>query len=340
MAEIPRYARQQILPEIGPAGQAALAEATVAVAGCGALGSAAAAILARAGVGHLRLIDRDFVELHNLQRQMLYVEADARDGLPKAVVAAERLRAANSTIDIEPHVADIQPDNIEDLLVGADVVVDAVDNFAARYLLNDVAVKHGIPWVYGGVIGVGGISLTMLPGDGPCLRCLFPEEPAPGATATCDTAGILGSVVQVIAALQAVEALKLAMGRRDEVRRELIEVDAWAGETTLLRVNRRVDCPVCGRHEFAHLSGESGSSTAQLCGRDAVQIRPKARVQVDLAELAARLRAVGPVLEHAAIVRLDVEDCQISVFADGRAIVQGTGDLTTARALHAKYIGL
>lgn len=340
MREIPRYARQTILPEIGREGQERLAAATVFVAGCGALGSAAAALLARAGVGHLHLLDRDIVELHNLQRQTLYNEEDARAGVAKAAAATARLQAVNSEIEIVPHVADLNPTNAEALLAGSDVIVDAVDNFETRYLINDVAVKLGIPWVYGGVIGVGGVTMTILPGEGPCFRCLFPAEPRPGAVETCDTAGILGTIVQIIAALQVTEALKLAMGKVGEVRRELCEVDAWAGESSLLSVRRRTDCPVCAEGRYDYLDGRQGSATAHLCGRDAIQIRPKTATSVDLADLARRLQAAGTVTAHPVLVRLEVEGCQLSIFADGRAIIQGTADETIARGLYAKYVGL
>ncbi|MBI2301015.1 MAG: ThiF family adenylyltransferase [Armatimonadetes bacterium] len=340
VAEIPRYARQTILPEVGREGQARLAEATVAVMGCGALGSVAATILARSGVGHLRLIDRDVVELHNLQRQVLYNEDDAARGVPKAAAAAERLQAVNGSIEVLPFVADVDHRNIEDLLVGCDVVVDAVDNFESRYLLNDAAVKHGIPWVYGGVIGVGGVSMPILPGDGPCFRCLFPSDPGPGAVETCDTAGILSTIVHIVSAFQATEALKLAMGRRDEVRRELLEIDAWSGESVLLRIHRREDCPVCVGRRFEHLEGERGSSATHMCGRDAVQIRPKTPAKLDLPDLAERLKAVGSVNCHPMLVRLEVEGYQLSIFADGRAIVHGAGDETVARAIYARYVGL
>lgn len=340
MAEIPRYARQQILPEIGRDGQQRLAEATVTVVGCGALGSHAASLLARAGIGRLRLIDRDIVELHNLQRQILYTEDDARRGLPKAAAAAERLAAVNSEIMIEPHVADVDPANVEELLCGSDVLVDAVDNFETRYLCGDVAVKHGIPWIYGGVIGVGGVTLTVLPGDGPCLRCLFPADPQPGSLETCDTAGVLGPIVSIVASLQVTEALKIALGKVDEVRRELLEIDAWTGEMIALKIKRRADCPVCVQHKFEHLEGERGSHTARLCGRDAFQIRPKSQARLNLEDLTRRLKSVGEVTYHPMLVRLTVEGHEVSIFADGRAIIQGTDNETTARSLYAKYVGL
>lgn len=336
-----RYSRQMILPGWGPSGQARLASRTAVVVGCGALGSHIASHLARAGVGRLVLADRDFVEIHNLPRQALYDEDDARQGLPKAVAAARRLRRVNSQVELEPMVMDVNADTVEALISEADVVLDGADNFEVRYLLNEACVKHRIPWVYGGVLGTYGLMAAILPGETPCLRCLLGPMPAPGTVPTCETAGVLGPAVAVIAAMEASEGLKILLGRREEVLCCMIMVDIWTGDYERAETARGLQrCPVCDDGQYELLTAERGSSAAVLCGRDAVQIRPWPASPVDLKTLASRLAGVGPILGNEYLLRLEVEGFQITLFGDGRAIIKGTNDPAQARALYARYIGL
>jgi molybdopterin/thiamine biosynthesis adenylyltransferase len=338
--DLSRYARQAVAGQIGQPGQERLAQGRVVIAGCGALGSVMASLLVRAGVGHVRLIDRDFVELHNLQRQFLYDEEDVRSGLPKAVAAGQKLQRINSQIEIEPLVADLNAANAERLLADADVVLDAIDNFEGRYLINDVCVNAGTPWVYGAVIGAYGVTMDILPGRTACLRCLFPDAPAPGTLDTCDTAGILGPTVAVVAALQATEAIKLLIGAEADLSPGLLQVDVWDGETQRTNVPRQADCPACVRHEFAYLQATTTSRTTSLCGRDAIQIALPGDQRLDLPELATRLRNVGEVTENAFMLRLALDAYELNIFPDARMIVKGTTDETVARGLYAKYVGL
>ena len=335
-----RYSRQMILPGWGRAGQERLATRTAVVVGCGALGSHIAEHLVRAGVGRLVLADRDFVEWHNLPRQALYTEADAQAGVPKAVAAARRLRRLNAQVQIEEHVLDVNADTVEDLIAGADVVLDGADNFEVRYLLNEACVKGGVPWVYGGVLGTYGLTAAILPGETPCLRCLLGPMPPPGATPTCETAGVLGAAVAVIAALEVTEGLKILLDRRDDLLRSLVMVDVWSGEFERARTQKGdAPCPVCDEGRYELLNAEQGTMTAVLCGREAVQVSPRPRQAVDLEALAERLLGLGPLTVNEYLLRLEVEGCQITLFADGRAIIKGTDDPARARALYARYVG-
>jgi molybdopterin/thiamine biosynthesis adenylyltransferase len=346
-----RYARQVIYPPIGEAGQRALLGARVTIIGMGATGSVLANHLARAGVGYLRLVDRDFPELNNLQRQLLYDEADVAAGLPKAVAAARRLRAINSTITVEDVVADVNAGNILTLIEDADVVLDGCDNFATRYLINDACVKLGKPWVYSGVLAAYGMTMTIRPGVTPCLRCTMSELPDPAAAPTCDTAGILGPIVATIGSIAASEALKLIVGTRSDqppsLNDGMIYVDLW--DNTFDRFDLgtpRPDCPACGRHEFPFLNAQQGARTTVLCGRDAVQVSvagPDGKPPVvDLAALGERLRAAGAagVRTNPYLLQAHVEDRALTVFADGRAIIQGVSDEAVAATLYARYIGM
>jgi adenylyltransferase/sulfurtransferase len=337
--ESSRYSRQMILPQIGAAGQQRLSEGRVVVVGCGALGSVSATLAARAGVGHLRIIDRDFVELSNLQRQTLYTEADVESGMPKAAIAAERLRAANSDVEVEGVVTDLTATNAESLLGGFDVIVDAIDNFEARFLINDVALKIGTPWVYGAVIATYGLTMNVLPGEGPCLRCLLPDPPAPGSVDTCATAGVFGPVVECIAALQMAEAVKLLLGRKEDLRRGLVEFDVWDGELRQTTVPRVPDCPACVRGDYEYLRASATAETISLCGRDALQIAMSRRDRLDLEDLANRLECDRPVKRTPFMLRFEAEGYELNVFSDGRAIVKGTTDETVGRILYAKYVG-
>ena len=339
--DLARYARQMRYAPLGEEGQRRLAASRALLCGCGALGSTIANLLVRAGVGRLRIVDRDFVELSNLQRQVLFDEDDARAGLPKAVAAAEKLRRINSEVVIEPVTADIEPANIEGFCDGIDVILDGTDNFETRFLMNDAAVKLGLPWVYGGCVGAQGQTMAILPGETPCLGCLMPECPAPGSTPTCESAGILGPIVGVIASIQAAEAIKLLSGNRDAVCRSLTVVDLWTNKLRQMDVGGlrdRVECPTCKHGEFCWLSGRSASRTAVLCGRNAVQLQhPGATVSLD--ELAEKLAGIGQLTSNQFLVRLKVEHFELTVFADARAIISGTDDIATARAVYAKYVG-
>jgi molybdopterin-synthase adenylyltransferase len=329
-------------PPLGEEGQMRLAEATALVVGCGALGSVIANTLARAGVGKLRIVDRDFLELNNLQRQVLYDEADVASGLPKAIAAAQKLQAINSQIVIEPVVADISPANVEELANDVGVIVDGTDNFETRFLLNDVSLKRGVPWVYGGCIGAEGQSLTILPGETPCLRCLMPEAPPPGATPTCDSAGILGPIINVIASLEAMEALKILAGHREATSRVLSVIDLWDNRLRQVKLDsllpHRDACPACSGAAFPWLAGERGSHTAVLCGRNAVQLSFP-HTQLDLASLESKLAGLGQVARNPFLLRFAVDQFQITLFPDGRAIIGGTEDIAEARTLYARYIG-
>jgi adenylyltransferase/sulfurtransferase len=338
-----RYIRQELLPQFGRDGQARLTQTHVAIIGCGALGSAAADSLARAGIGRLTVIDRDYVEIHNLQRQTLFDEADVAGRIPKAVAAAERLNRINSNIAIDPIVTDVNSGNIAELTAGADLLLDGTDNFETRYLINDLAVKTGRPWVYGGVIATGGITMTIRPGISPCLRCVFPDPPEPGSAPTCDTAGVLGSAVQVIASIEVSEVIKLAVGANAAVNRGLLSVDLWSLDFRSIDVGaRNPECPCCGRSDFEFLDRPAGASETVLCGHDAIQVRPQAASAVDLDQLAARLRPIGEVKSNRYLVRFTEPGAnrELTIFPDGRAIIKGTEDAREARTIYARYIGV
>ncbi len=311
------------------------------IVGCGALGTVQAGLLVRAGIGMLRLVDRDYVEESNLQRQILYTEADALAGLPKAEAARRHLLEANSGVRVEAFVSDLNPENAEELLGGVDVILDATDNFETRLLVNDFAVREGVPWIYGAAVGAYGIAMPILPAlpgdDSACFRCIYPEPPS-GAQPTCETAGVMGPITSVVGSIQAMEALKILGGRRDQVRRKIFTADLWNGpvrETSM--PGRDADCPTCGRREFAYLEGKKRAPVS-LCGRNAVQIHERRR-PLDLAALALRLEAVGKVRVNEFALRLEEGEFEITVFPDGRAIVKGTQDVGVARSLYSRYVG-
>lgn len=337
-----RYERQARFAPLGEDGQRRLLGGRALVCGCGALGSVIAETLVRAGVGCVRIVDRDFVELNNLQRQVLYDEQDVADNLPKAVAAANKLRRINSEIQIEPIVADLTHHNIGKLATDVDVIVDGTDNFATRFLLNDFAVKYGKPWVYGGCIGAEGQTMTILPGRTACLACLMPDAPPPGTTPTCDTAGIIAPIVNVIASIEAAEALKILSGHEDSTSRRLTIIDLWDNQmrqVELTRLRESADCRVCKHCEFVWLGGERGDSSAVLCGRNAVQLAGRTGASLSLNELAARLKGVGRIQQNAFLIRLYVNEYVVTVFPDGRTIIGGTNDVSIARSVHARYIG-
>jgi adenylyltransferase/sulfurtransferase len=339
--EIPaRYSRQILFEGIGREGQERIIAARVALVGCGALGTVQASLLARAGVGTLRIIDRDFVEESNLQRQILFDEEDVRAMLPKAVAAERKLSAVNSLVRVEGLVEDLNASTIERLLGGFDLVLDATDNFDARFLLNDYAVKTGTPWIYGACVGSYGLTFPVLPGEGACLRCVFESAPPPGLSPTCDTAGVLGSIVGVVASLQVAEALKIVSGNRDRVSRRMTVLDVWDGRLDTIDLPARdPGCPCCGRREFAYLEGALGSDTASLCGRNAVQIRRRDGRGLDLEEVGRRLASVGALETNRFLLRARIDAYDLTVFADGRAIIGGTTDPAVAKSIYARYIG-
>jgi molybdopterin/thiamine biosynthesis adenylyltransferase len=336
-AERLRYSRQILFPGIGERGQEALLRSHAVVVGCGALGTFHAAALARAGVGVLTLIDRDYVEPSNLHRQWLFEEADAADAMPKAAAAARRLAAINSSIEVRGVVADLTASNAAELLGGAAVILDGTDNFDTRYLINDFAVSRGIPWIYGGAVASYGIAMPVIPGSTACLRCVYPHPPA-GAQPTCETAGVLNVLVSAVASLQVADALKILCGRADAVRARITTIEIWDGGI------RQIDappadpeCPTCGRREFPYLE-ESSRAPAILCGRNAVQVHERTR-PIDLPELQARLAPLGQARTNEFALRFVAEPYELTIFPDGRAIVKGTADPAIARALYAKYLG-
>ena len=334
-----RYSRQVVFPGVGPEGQAKLRTARVTLVGCGALGTVIANVLARAGVGALRIVDRDYVELSNLQRQVLFDEADARAGTPKAVAAAAALARVNSEVAIEPVVEDFGPANAERLVADADLVLDGTDNFETRYVVNDACVKLGKRWVYAAAIASYGVVMPIVPGDTPCLRCVFPDPASAAGVDTCDTAGVLGPTPGVIANIAAAEGLKLLVGAREQLSEGLLWIDLWYNSFQRTPVTApEPDCPACGRRDFPFLEGRT-VRTQTLCGRDAVQVRPASPAQLDLPSLAARLETFAPVQHNAHLIRLNVDPYELTIFRDGRAIIKGTGDASVARAVYARYVG-
>ncbi len=342
-ADLTRYARQIRFAPLGEAGQKALAAGRALICGCGALGSVIAESLTRAGVGGIRIVDRDFVEISNLQRQVLYDEQDAAQRLPKAIAAAEKLRRINSQVDIEPIVADVHAGNVLELAAGVQVILDGTDNFETRFLLNDAAIQLGIPWVYGGCLGAEGQSMTILPGETACLRCLMPEPPAPGETPTCDTAGILGPIVNVIASIAAAEGLKILSGRAAAISRVLSVIDLWDNRLLQIRTDglrSAADCRACCHGELSWLSGRHTAHSTVLCGRNAVQISPPPGGRIALDALAAKLAGVGQVTRNRYLLRLAIDGHELTIFPDGRAIIGGTADPAVARSLYTRYVGL
>jgi adenylyltransferase/sulfurtransferase len=332
-----RYSRQVLFSGIGAAGQQKLAAARVAVVGCGATGSAIASLLARSGVGMLRIVDRDYVEPSNLQRQSLFDEADAAESLPKAIAAARKIAAFNSQIVVDPQIADLTPANVESLLSGVDLVLDGTDNFETRYLVNDFAVKNSIPWIYTAAVGSYAVTLNVLSGRTACLACLFPDSPR-GVVETCETSGILNSTVNLAASIAATEALKLMVGDGDYLRKTLLSFDVWRNERAEVAADRpRPGCRACGERDFIHLAGE-GRPHITLCGRNSVQIHERQR-PLDFTEMSARLQPLGQVRHNNFVLKFWHEPYEMTLFPDGRAIIKGTTDTAVARSLYARYVG-
>ena len=350
--DLTRYHRQILLPGFGEEGQRKLLSSTALILGCGALGTVAANMLARAGVGHLVIVDRDFIEITNLQRQVLFDEQDVADAIPKAEAAKRKLARINSQVKVTAIVDDINFRNIESFADGADILIDGLDNFETRYLANDLAIKNGIPYIYGGAVGTVGMAYAILPATGPhqatpCLRCLFDDAPAPGSVATCDTVGVIGPAVSIIANFQVNEALKVLTGNRDSVNPAMLNIDLWANTFMQLRIAEGTasdECLCCGHRRFEYLDGKAGSSSISLCGNDAVQLTHKQQAgKIDFNDIAARLQQHGTVKANEFMLRANISDNQkayeLTLFTDGRAIVKGTGDPSVARSVYAKYIG-
>ena len=313
--------------------------ARILVIGCGALGSAHAESLARAGVGHLRIVDRDFVEPSNLQRQTMFTESDAHNRLPKAIAAANHLREINSTVEIEPHILDVNHSNIEQLIDGCDVVLDGTDNFTIRYLINDACVKHETNWIYGAAVGSYGVTMTIRPHVTACLRCVFEEAPPAASAPTCDTAGVIMPIINIVSAVQVAEAFKLIAGRVEDLHGSLMQFDVWRNEWRRIGTGkRRADCPACGLALYETLSSAS-EAAAVLCGRDAIQISPAQPTRIDFPSLAERLRRAGEVMFNEYLLRFKTGNFELTVFQDARSIIRGTDEIAVARSLYAKYIG-
>jgi molybdopterin/thiamine biosynthesis adenylyltransferase len=336
-----RYSRQTLFREIGREGQEKLLGSRVLIVGCGALGASHAEMLARAGVGKLRIVDRDFVEFTNLQRQMLFKESDAAERLPKSVAAKARLAEINSGIDVDAIVADVNNSNVEQLIADCDVVLDGTDNFQVRYLLNDACVKHDIRWIYGAAVSSYGTTMTIIPGETSCLRCIFDEMPDAGSSPTCDTAGVIMPIIATVSATQVTEALKLLVGDIDPLHRSLIQFDVWANDRQRIKLGApNPNCKCCGLRDFEFLDADRQEFAAILCGRNAVQIAPANGTTVDLGRLASNLCSFADVKQSEYLLRFNVDDREITVFNDGRAIVKGTDDIAAARSLYARYVGI
>ncbi len=339
-----RYVRQMQFAPLGREGQERIAQSRVFLCGCGALGTVLANTLVRAGVGFLRIVDRDFIEPNNLQRQVLFDEEDIAASLPKSIAAANKLRKINSTVEIEAEVADVDPTNIEGYAADADLILDGTDNFETRFLINDLALKHKLPWVYGGCLGAEGQSLTIIPGETPCLRCLIAEPPPPGESPTCDTAGILGPIINVVASIQACEALKILSGHSEAISRQWTIINLWDNSVRQIDVSGlrdSSDCPACHHGEYAWLNGERTSRSAVLCGRNAVQVSPspEANSQLDLELLQKKLAPLGETSRNAFLLRANIEPYTLTIFPDGRAIITGTDEVNIAKTVYAKYVG-
>ena len=331
-----RYSRQVLFKDIGPEGQKRLSHSRVAIVGCGATGSALAALLARSGVGTLRIVDRDYVEPSNLQRQTLFDENDARESVPKAIAAARQIARFNSQIVVEPSVADLTPGNIDSLLAGIDLILDGTDNFETRYLINDYALKNSVPWIYSAAVGSYVLTMNILPSETACLSCIFPNAPR-GTVETCETAGILNSAVNLVASIAATEALKFLVGAREKMRRTLLSWDVWNNERAEVSAAQpREGCRACGG-DFIHLSGQ-GRPHITLCGRNSVQIHERLR-PIDFAELSGRLLPHGVVRHNEFVLKFFREPYEMTLFPDGRAIIKGTTDTAVARSLYARFVG-
>lgn len=335
-----RYSRQILFSGIGKEGQQRLLQSRVLIVGCGALGSAQAESLARAGVGNLRIVDRDFVEASNLQRQTMFTEQDAAERIPKAIAAASHIREFAASINVEPEIADVNNSNIERFIKDCDVVLDGTDNFATRYLINDACVKHEVNWIYGAAVGSYGVTMTIQPHQTACLRCVFEEAPPAASAPTCDTAGVIMPIISIVAAVQVAEALKLLTGQEASLHRSLMQFDVWRNEWRKINPGPPApDCITCSLGRYETLEASAGDFAAVLCGRNAVQISPAQVTRLDFAQLAARLKGTGEVKFNDYLLRFRTGEFEMTVFQDARSIIRGTSEMKTARSLYAKYIG-
>jgi molybdopterin/thiamine biosynthesis adenylyltransferase len=338
-----RYSRQRLFSPIGEEGQLKLSKSRIAIVGMGALGTVIANHMVRAGVGFIRIIDRDFVEWSNLQRQMLYDEQDALKFAPKALAAANRLRKINSLVEIEPHVTDLNPTNAQALLGDVGLILDGTDNFSVRFLINDISVKYDIPWIYGGAVGSRGVTMTILPGQTPCFRCMFGQAPLQGTGETCDTIGVIGPIVDLVASHQATEALKLLIAETNYLNLNLVHYDLWFNQHSAINVTKakKPDCPACQKKQFDFLNADMEGETIQtLCGRNSVQIHPIEARQYDLSAWAAKWNPLGKVELSPFLLKFNIDSKHTMVlFTDGRVIIQGTADMTEAKSLYSRYIG-
>lgn len=339
-----RYSRQLLFSPIGEAGQRKLMDARVAIVGMGALGTVLSNHMVRAGVGYVRIIDRDFVEESNLQRQMLYEEADARESKPKAMAAKERLSRVNSLVEIDAHVTDLNPANAEELLSGVDLVLDGSDNFSVRFLINDVCVKNSTPWIYGGAVSSRGVVMTVIPGTTPCLRCMFGVQPEQGSAETCDTAGVIGPIIHIVASYQAAEALKLLTGDTERLNKGMLHFDMWYNHQGAVDVSggRQPDCPCCGQGRYDYLTAElEGESIQSLCGRNSVQIVPIRPRKLNLEEWETTLSKLGATERNPFLLKFrPTDELTLVLFPDGRAMVQGTDDAVAAKSIYSRYVGM
>ena len=333
-----RYEKQIFFNEIGEIGQIKLLASKVVIIGCGALGTVIANNLARSGVGTIRIIDRDYIELSNLQRQLLFDEEDIKNNIPKAKAAEYKLSKINSNIQIEGIVSDVNARNIENFCMGMDLIMDATDNFQTRFLINDFSVKQNIPWIYGGVIGSSGMTYNIIPGKTPCFRCIFPEAPSVGSVDTCDTVGVLNGITNIIASLQSTEAIKILMGKWDDLIEEMRFLDIWTNSFDNLEMQPHRDCPVCKNQRFEFLNHDMEEAVV-LCGKNSIQINPiKSEISMD--NVIKRLKTMGIDMKNNSFYcKFTIEDIQFTLFLDGRAILKNTSDVNKAKSMYSKYIG-
>ena len=336
-----RYSRQILFQPIGANGQEKLLNSRVLLVGCGALGAAHAEMLARAGVGKLRIVDRDYVEYTNLQRQTLFSEADAKERLPKAIAAKNRIAQINSETRVEAIVADVNHSNVENLIKDCDLVLDGTDNFQIRYLINDACVKLEKTWIYGAAVSSYGTTMTVFPSETPCLRCIFEEMPSAGSAPTCDTAGVIMPIIASVSAIQVSEALKILTGNIDRLHKSLIQIDVWQNDWRKIKLGKpNADCECCGKRNFEFLEADSIEFSAVLCGRNAVQIAPPRAAQINLQNLAEKLKNLGETKLNEYLLRFNIDEYELTVFRDGRAIIRGTDDVSAARSIYAKFVGV
>lgn len=339
--KLTRYKTQMLFDGIKETGQRKLLDSSVVIVGAGALGGNLASLLARAGIGKIKIIDRDYVEIENLQRQLLFDEEDAARKLPKAVVVEKKLKRINSSIDLNGEICDLNPGNIEKLFKGSRLILDATDNFYTRFLINDACVKLNIPWIYGGVVASFGATINIIPGQTPCFSCILPHLPPPGTGPTCQTAGILNSVPNIIASLQATEAIKLLSGKKDNLRKTLLYLDVWENYFAQIKISKDKNCPTCASKKFLYLEGIKEKTLWTLCGRDAVQIVPPSNARISLKNLAKKLNKICKVnLVEGFVLHFNIDKYLISIFPDGRAIIKGARDKEEAKSVYSKYIGI